>query len=154
MNKKLLIIAAPLALLMVVAMNKKVSNKPRGVRNNNPLNIEFSKYNDWDGQTGSDGRYAKFSDAKYGFRAAAKLIDNYWIKYNVGTVRGIIEKWAPNHENPTDSYVDYVVERTGLSPLTAVTKSNRVDVLMAMAAFENGGDYYDRQTVEAGVALA
>ncbi|VFS64171.1 Uncharacterised protein [Kluyvera cryocrescens] len=32
----------------------------RGIRNNNPGNLEFSKSNPWSGQTGDDGRFAKF----------------------------------------------------------------------------------------------
>ena len=32
----------------------------RGIRNNNPGNLEYSKTNPWVGQTGDDGRFAKF----------------------------------------------------------------------------------------------
>ncbi|KHT64553.1 hypothetical protein RJ45_05825, partial [Photobacterium gaetbulicola] len=43
---------------------------PRGIRNHNPLNIEYSKHNNWRGQVSSDGRFVIFEDDKWGFRAA------------------------------------------------------------------------------------
>lgn len=69
---------------------------PRGIRNKNPLNIEYNKANDWEGQTGvePEGRFARFSAAKYGIRAGAKLISNYMTIHNKQSVIAILERFA------------------------------------------------------------
>ena len=35
---------------------------PRGIRNNNPGNIEFNEANPWSGSAGHDGRFIKFKE--------------------------------------------------------------------------------------------
>ncbi|HFX8036006.1 TPA: hypothetical protein ACIF5E_004931, partial [Escherichia coli] len=45
------------------------SERARGIRNNNPGNLEYSKTNPWVGQTGDDGRFAKFETPEHGIRA-------------------------------------------------------------------------------------
>lgn len=47
------------------------SSAARGLRNNNPGNIEAGS-NSWDGQAGSDGRFAKFVTPEHGIRALGK----------------------------------------------------------------------------------
>ncbi|OOF25719.1 hypothetical protein [Salinivibrio sp. IB872] len=130
-----------------------MATQPRGVRNNNPLNIEYSKHNDWNGQTGHDGRYAIFSNPVYGFRAAAKLITNYRHKYGITTLGAVLKRWAPKHENPTRDYIAFVANRAGLTADSEVTSANLVSVLGAMAEFENGGQYFDTDVISQGVAL-
>lgn len=72
-------------------------NSPRGVRNNNPFNIEAGS-TPWKGMTGSDGRFAQFDTAESGLRAGAV---NLMTKFKRGnnTVAGLIEEWAPASEN-------------------------------------------------------
>ena len=52
----------------------------RGIRNNNPFNIDYHKSNDWDGQLGIEEhktpRFARFSDPKFGIRPGIKLMRN------------------------------------------------------------------------------
>ncbi|WP_156146696.1 hypothetical protein [Salinivibrio sp. KP-1] len=132
-------------------------DKERGIRNKNPLNIEYQKNNDWHGQTGHDGRFAIFSSPVYGFRAAARIIENYREKYGLDTLAGVICRWAPKSENNTSAYISYVAEQTGLAPNSVIDASNIVPVLAAMVAFENGAEYasyYDTDTIAKGVQLA
>ncbi len=49
----------------------------RGLRNNNPGNIEASKSNPWEGQIGSDGRFATFATPEHGIRALGKNMLSY-----------------------------------------------------------------------------
>ncbi|WP_131825116.1 hypothetical protein [Salinivibrio sp. PR919] len=133
------------------------SDKERGIRNKNPLNIEYSKNNDWHGQVGHDGRFAIFSSPVYGFRAAARIIANYREKHGIDTLAGVIGRWAPKSENSTDAYINYVAEQAGLAPNSVIDASNIVSVLAAMVAFENGAEYasyYDTDTIAKGVQLA
>ena len=62
---------------------------PRGLRNNNPLNIEKTKGgNPWRGEIvpSKDSRFAQFTTMAYGYRAAFKLLNNY--QRNYGPYRG------------------------------------------------------------------
>lgn len=78
-----------------------------GYVNNNPLNIRFSPMNTWKGQIGSYRGFCKFSDMKYGCRAALTLLCNYHRK-GYDTIREIISRWAPASENDTEAYINYV----------------------------------------------
>lgn len=52
---------------------------PRGIRNNNPGNIDFNSRNNWQGQLGVEtgGRFAIFDTPENGIRALGKLLINY-----------------------------------------------------------------------------
>lgn len=49
----------------------------RGIRNNNPGNLEYSKSNPWVGQNGDDGRFAKFETPEHGIRALGRNLMSY-----------------------------------------------------------------------------
>lgn len=135
--------------------NEAPKQAPRGVRNNNPLNIRYSIYNDWQGQTGTDGEYAIFSDSKYGIRAAAKLLNKYYQGYGLTTINGIINRWAPTIENNTQSYINAVANRLNVSenePLLWPTYANAL--IKAMIHHENGIQPYTDSQINEGIALA
>lgn len=87
-------------------MSQKI---PRGIRSNNPGNIDFNKANDWLGQLPFDplieSRFARFDKPENGIRALGKLLRNYRTKYGLDTVKGLINLWAPSNENDTAAYV-------------------------------------------------
>ena len=88
---------------------------PRGIRNNNPLNVRRSK-DQWQGlravQTDS-----QFETMEYGWRAAFVLLTRtYYHKYRLYTIRGIVSKWAPANENNTEAYIRNVSRLTGIGP--------------------------------------
>ncbi|PKF77327.1 structural protein P5 [Vibrio sp. vnigr-6D03] len=132
-----------------------MTSKPRGIRNNNPLNIEYNKNNQWTGQTGVEvlGRFATFSHMKYGIRAGAKLINNYMTRYGLVTVFDIINRWAPDHENPTNIYADTVAARMGVEVHQPLTHAHIPDLVYEMIKFECGV-YVDRALVMEGSRLA
>ncbi len=131
-----------------------MTRTPRGIRNNNPGNIEYSPANDWKGQIGHDGRYAIFSDMKYGVRALAILLINYYQRYGLRTVRQIINRWAPPTENDTESYVNHVAERLGVEPDQMIALApNLADLVRAIIRHENGRDIDERDLLE-GVTMA
>ena len=130
-------------------------NLPRGYRNNNPLNIRYSIYNQWKGKvlpnTDRNNTFEQFVNIVYGYRAALSLMRTYIRKYGCDTVAKIITRWAPENENNTAGYISDVCEFAGLTPDTAVTKNSR-DVLTkmayAMSIIENGNT---PETREAGL---
>jgi hypothetical protein len=115
--------------------------QPRGIRNNNPLNIEAGAFTEGQpGFAGSDGRFAKFGSPEQGIGAANALLDTYQNKHGLNTVRGIINRWAPPAEvgNNTSAYVASVAGRLGIDPDQPLTPEQRQPLIQAMSQFENG----------------
>ena len=123
---------------------------PRGIRNNNPLNIRRSK-DQWKGlaEAQTDGAFVQFKSLDYGWRAAFYLLTRtYYHKYRLYTIRGIVSKWAPESENNTKAYIANVSRLTGIDPDEPIgiplEKSSRwMMVGVAMAIQENGTDSLD-----------
>lgn len=115
---------------------------PRGLRNNNPLNIVKSSAR-WQGMTTrqTDSRFVQFLSLAYGFRAAFKLIYTYMHKYGLSNITQIIMRWAPPSENNTSAYVAKVSEMSGIhptEPLDFYNKDQMIPLVRAMAYVENG----------------
>ena len=91
---------------------------PRGIRNNNPLNIRRGK-DQWKGLRAqqTDVSFCQFGSLEYGWRAAFYLLTRtYYHKYRLYTIRMIINKWAPPNENQTSKYIENVCRLTGIGP--------------------------------------
>ena len=94
-------------------MNQKTRAVPRGIRNNNPLNIRIG--NVWLGevQNPTDPEFEQFVHIKYGLRAGFVLLRRYINHYHRNTVPMILAAWAPSSENNTIKYIDYVCQMGG-----------------------------------------
>ena len=118
---------------------------PRGIRNNNPLNIRRSK-DKWKGlaKTQNDPSFCQFETMEYGWRAAFYLLTRtYYHKYRLYTIRSIIQKWAPPIENKTGAYINNVCQLTGIGPdepigIPSDQPARWMMVGAAMATQENG----------------
>ncbi|HAP2672854.1 TPA: hypothetical protein P7S55_001492 [Escherichia coli] len=129
----------------------------RGIRNNNPGNLEYSKTNPWVGQTGDDGRFAKFETPEHGIRALGRNLLSYQ-RQGIDTVSDIINRWAPPADNNnTDAYIQAVCAQLGVSPDQQLDASNP-DTLKALCAaiihHENGNQPYSDQQLSSGVSAA
>ena len=118
---------------------------PRGYRNNNPGNIRINSANNWLGKVtpNTDGVFEQFSSMSYGYRAMMVLIRNY-IKQGYITVADIISKWAPNNENHTDNYINFVCNATGFIPknvIDPINKQQMTALVRAIAQYENGKNH-------------
>ncbi|MDF8955803.1 hypothetical protein OU608_15150 [Escherichia coli] len=134
-----------------------VKGGARGIRNNNPGNLEYSKTNPWVGQTGDDGRFAKFETPEHGIRALGRNLMSYQ-RQGIDTVSEIINRWAPpTDKNDTISYIKAVCEQLGVSADEPLDASNP-DTLKALCAaiihHENGSQPYSDQQLTAGVSAA
>ena len=120
----------------------KNTTLPRGLRNNNPLNIIKSKNQVWLGQTNLDGEttFCHFSTMTYGLRAALKLLRTYYQRHGCVTLRQIIRRWAPETENKTAAYIQTVSRMTGKQETQVVWH----DIVLAMATVECGLDQQGR----------
>lgn len=112
---------------------------PRGLRNNNPLNIRTSKCM-WNGQIGADDDgFCVFADRRFGYRAAFKILITYKLKYGIYRVEDIIRRWAPSNENNTEAYIKAVCNYTGFErDQTILLKENKISLVRAMAKVELG----------------
>ena len=119
---------------------------PRGIRNNNPLNIR--KVNDWQGERHpqTDREFEEFESMTMGLRAAFKLLQNYMNGFHgkrkpCDNIEDIVSKWAPEVENATRAYIQFVSDHTGIHPREAISFKNRdamCAIVRAMAFVECG----------------
>ena len=123
---------------------------PRGIRNNNPLNIRRSK-DKWKGMRAvqSDAQFCQFESLEWGWRAAFWLLTRtYYHKYRLFTIRAIVTKWAPAIENNTKAYINNVSRLTGIDPdeplgIPSEKPSRWIALGTAMAIQENGTESLD-----------
>lgn len=122
----------------------------RGIRNNNPGSLRITS-DKWDGMSRiqNDGRFVQFIAMPYGLRALLKTLMTYH-KKGFNTVAKIINRWAPEHENPTGSYVSYVAAQVGVDPDVVLDPDGDelVRVAKAIVRFENGADVADHYISE------
>ena len=100
-------------------MSLDTSNAPRGIRNNNPGNMDFNLHEaPWQGEIrpSRDPRFAQFDTMQDGVRALAKQLLIYHERHACNTVRQVINRWAPPVENVTSAYVSDVAAHCYVGP--------------------------------------
>lgn len=117
------------------------SKIPRGIRNNNPLNIRIG--NSWLGEVTNptDDEFEQFVHICYGLRAGFILLKRYINRYRLNTIEKIISRWAPSNENNTHSYIDHVAKSMNIeqdTPLLYEDKDTMCALVYAMVYVENG----------------
>lgn len=122
---------------------------PRGIRNNNPLNIRKSR-DKWLGlsPTQRDTAFFQFTSLVYGYRAAAKLLQNYQRLHKLYNLNGLIGRWAPASENNTKAYVARVARELSTLAFRPIDGETHLDLIhdkgllrktiIAMHIVENG----------------
>lgn len=124
-------------------MNKETKNTPRGLRNNNPLNIRRSA-DLWQGlrKEQSDPEFFQFESIAWGYRAAFVVLRTYRHRYGANTIDRIVKRWAPQADgNDTEYYIRKVAVLTGLDRNEEVDDRNMkvmTDLVAAMSRVENG----------------
>ncbi len=141
---------------------------PRGIRNNNPLNIRHSA-DQWQGacEEQKDKSFVQFKSMAYGYRAAWKTLQSYYnrfcMKSQPFTVRNIIGRWAPPNENDTESYIRSVLSLSGIGGKENLLPPENVDcyyrlskLLEAMTCMECGirMNQVDSEAIFQGYKLA
>jgi hypothetical protein len=141
----------------------------RGLRNNNPGNIDYNPRNDWQGQLPPDPaiekRFARFDTPENGIRALGKLLINYRGKDGmpgvggpgIDTVKETINRWAPAGENDTGSYIAVVSKTAGVRPDQPIDIRDRrilTVLVVGIIVHENGSMPYSTAVVAEGVRRA
>lgn len=143
--------------------------EPRGLRNNNPLNLRHGRSR-WQGMSKEqpDREFVCYMSKAYGYRAAWKVLDTYYRNFTAEgrpfTLSAVIHRWAPPEDgNDTTAYLHRVIRLTHLPghrplprPATAEGRAALRPVLAAMTCVENGirPEAVPVQHIEKGWALA
>lgn len=128
--------------------------QPRGVRNNNPLNIR--KGSKWRGLAlEQDQEFCTFIGMEWGVRAAVKILRHY-ARRGIHTISEIIQTWAPPLENNTNRYIQIVCSRTGFLPTHNINiyDENEVVALLLAMSFVECAIIFDEKDFRKGYNLA
>ncbi len=131
-------------------------NIPRGIRNNNPLNIRIG--NVWLGEVRepNDPDFEQFISMFYGVRAGFVLMRRYIKHYKRTTIPAIISAWAPANENNTQRYIDNVSQLSGI-PIDAQLDFNDEERMVALVdamIVQECGRHIDREILRKGYRAA
>ncbi|WP_446905314.1 hypothetical protein [Aeromonas veronii] len=146
----------------------KLFHQLRGLRNNNPGNIDYHPSNPWQGLDNdkpTDGRFCRFISPEYGIRAMARVLKNYTKRDGlpgvgapgIDTVQEIINRWAPPSENVTCAYVEQVAKALGVKPDDTINLANRTVMRLLVEAIirhENGIQPYSAELILCGIDMA
>ena len=115
---------------------------PRGIRNNNPGNIRLTSIA-WRGQKKFqlDPDFVEFEAPVMGLRAMMRLLLTYYLRHQLDTVESIINRYAPPHENATDSYAAAVAKALGVrrrDPIDVTQPETLTALARAITRHENG----------------
>jgi len=117
---------------------------PRGIRNNNPGNIEHNTANPWQGQAGHDGRFARFQTPEHGLRALSRDLGTKMARGQT-SVQSILTQYAPPSENDTAAYIARVSRSLGVAPTARLNPNDarvRAALMAAIVQHENGQQPY------------
>ncbi|CAJ0719379.1 hypothetical protein LMG6871_02826 [Ralstonia edaphis] len=147
--------ASPVSTAPAPAMSGGGARQPRGIRNNNPGNLNYVGQAGATREAGPNGRFAVFQTAEDGLMALARQLRLY-AQRGINTVRAIISKFAPPGENDTQSYIESVSKRLGVdSNATLNVNDPRVmqGLMDAIIKVENGRNPYSTEQLASASAV-
>ena len=128
--------------------------KPSNIYNN-PGNIEYGQGYAGEIGTYDEGRFSEFDSPEMGMRALAMDLNSKMKQFD-GNVFKMIEKYAPQNENKTVRYSNFVTKELGKD---TVTFDDMPELMSAIIKFENTEqtkNYYlsDPKKMQMALALA
>lgn len=122
---------------------------PRGIRNNNPLNLKYIAADPYDGQTGADADgFGIYSSWQLGVRAGGlQLTKNY--SAGATTVQALVTSWSTTDQT---TYANYVAAQMGVAVAEPLAFPDQLTAyVMAAIHFENGENPYSSMDVQAAL---
>lgn len=123
------------------------------LEHHNPGNIRDNGQH-WEGQVEcSDPHFACFENSYYGVRAMVSLLVTYHERHDIQTVEGVIERWMPPNENPTQELKDSLNLSSGhpLADVELVNEDNLYKLVEWIILHENGEIPYTRESLREAV---
>lgn len=120
-----------------------IKSTPRGIRNNNPLNLRISS-TPWQGKKtpNTDGSFEQFTTLEYGLRAAMVNIRTMIKRDRLDKIATLIPRWAPKSDGNNESaYIRYVCDRSKIGMNDRLDRNNKNQIcrlVWAMAEMECG----------------
>ena len=142
----------------------------RGIRNNNPGNIEIGA--PWQGlmkpekmtvEQRAEVRFCVFESPAYGIRAIARTLITYQDKRKapdgsrIDTVKEIVERWAPPVENNSGAYAAHVRKVLNVQPgdeINVHDYETMKGLVVGIILHENGVQPYTDAQIDLGLSMA
>lgn len=118
----------------------KKRNAPRGIRNNNPGNLNFAGQKGATKEPGPGGRFAVFGTMEEGVAALVNQLKLYAAR-GIDTIADIVKKYAPAAENDVEAYIKALEKATGKKSnekLNLNDQATLVPLVDGIIAHENG----------------
>ncbi|QNQ52561.1 hypothetical protein [Serratia liquefaciens] len=132
------------------------ASSPRGIRNNNPGNLNYVGQAGASKEGGENGRFAVFGSMTDGIAALYKQIQLYF-KRGTDTISEIVNKYAPaSDNNNVMAYINSLVKATGKGAhesLGSADMSTIFNLLKGIINHENGKGYVSDNDIMRGIQV-
>lgn len=132
------------------------ATKPRGIRNNNPGNLNFAGQAGATKEGGENGRFAVFESMRDGISALYKQIQLYFSR-GVNTIESVVNKYAPaDDNNNVQAYIKQLVGATGKQAdekLSGEDTETVFKLIRGIINHENGKGYVSDQDILSGIQV-
>lgn len=129
---------------------------PRGIRNNNPGNLNFAGQSGATKEGGEGGRFAVFESMEHGVAALYRQLQLYF-KRGVNTLSLIVKTYAPASDgNNVDAYVSALSKATGKGANETIDAGDTTTIARLMKGIvdhENGKGYISSSDIMGGIQL-
>lgn len=130
--------------------------EPRGIRNNNPGNLNFAGQAGATKEGGENGRFAVFESMRDGISALYKQIQLYFSR-GVNTIESVVNKYAPaDDNNNVQAYIKQLVGATGKQAdekLSGEDTETVFKLIRGIINHENGKGYVSDQDILSGIQV-
>lgn len=115
----------------------QINPKHLAYKNNNPGNIRPIKGITFEGTEDASGEFIKFKNPSDGMRALYLSMYAGVKDSERGTIKTIMEQYAPRSENDTDKYINFIEQYTGIDKDAKLTPSNIDNIMTAIIQYES-----------------
>jgi len=129
---------------------------PRGIRNNNPGNLNYVGQAGATMEGGEGGRFAVFESMQHGIAALYKQLQLYF-KRGINTLSSIVKTYAPaSDNNNVDAYISALTKATGKGANEVLDSGDTATIARLMKGIvdhENGKGYISSSDIMGGIQL-
>lgn len=135
----------------------QMTGATRGLRNNNPGNLNYVGQAGATKEGGPNGRFAVFETMQQGIAALYKQLQLYFSR-GKDTIREIINTYAPSSENDTGAYISAIAKKLGKGAdeiLNSADTETIFNLMRGIIDHENGqsGKYISDTNILGGIQL-
>ncbi|CAI1771897.1 Uncharacterised protein [Serratia fonticola] len=129
---------------------------PRGIRNNNPGNLNYAGQAGATKEGGPNGRFAVFGSMTEGVAALYKQLQLYFQR-GTNTIESIVKKYAPASDgNNVMAYINQLVKATGKGAgemLNSADMPTIFNLMKGIINHENGKGYVSDNDIMGGIQV-